>query len=263
MSLLKFARILEGTIRTLSNLIEHFHQSFYYYLLSTTFRYISIGQYMITFGMLVGSVSIFLAAICIGEDVDLLAIRAIPRQLIFQAAGIAFYVSFIRLAHIPGSLAGLFLLISTITIKLVKRTDSAVGQYLQVKNEEKNEIFTDLPLKAKVVTLVSWFPVIMFLSCFSLLNFPFCLLASVVVGFIALVLRPTHSSRKRDILCAFGLVVVSLPVLHQIVMPYFPFDPILYAIFLHYRFSSLIFPFLTIIYFPFVLSLFSLAAWDI
>ena len=92
--------MLEGIIRCLSNLIEHFHQSFYYYLLTTTFRYIPIGQYMITFGMILGSVSVFLASICIGEEVESFAIRAVPRQIIFQSAGLALYFFYLRMAHI-------------------------------------------------------------------------------------------------------------------------------------------------------------------
>ncbi|XP_017776511.1 PREDICTED: glycosylphosphatidylinositol anchor attachment 1 protein [Nicrophorus vespilloides] len=40
------ARILEGTFRSLNNLLERFHQSFFFYLLSATDRYISIGLYI-------------------------------------------------------------------------------------------------------------------------------------------------------------------------------------------------------------------------
>ncbi|GAM27051.1 hypothetical protein SAMD00019534_102260 [Acytostelium subglobosum LB1] len=43
-----------GTIRSLNNLLEHLHQSFYYYLLPSPFRYVSIGEYMISLGAIVG-----------------------------------------------------------------------------------------------------------------------------------------------------------------------------------------------------------------
>lgn len=45
-------RVLEGTLRSLNNVQEHLHQSFYYYLLPSPRTYIPIGHYMISFGML-------------------------------------------------------------------------------------------------------------------------------------------------------------------------------------------------------------------
>lgn len=43
---LSMGRILEGTFRSLNNLLERFHQSFFFYLLPSSDRYISIGLYM-------------------------------------------------------------------------------------------------------------------------------------------------------------------------------------------------------------------------
>ena len=45
-------RIIEGTFRSLNNLLERFHQSFFFYLLPSTGRYVSIGLYMPMFGLL-------------------------------------------------------------------------------------------------------------------------------------------------------------------------------------------------------------------
>ena len=47
-------RILEGIYRSLNNLLERFHQSFFFYLLPSTSRYVSIGMYMPAFGFLAG-----------------------------------------------------------------------------------------------------------------------------------------------------------------------------------------------------------------
>ena len=44
-SLLQLGRVLEGICRSLNNLLERFHQSFFFYLLPATNRYISIGKY--------------------------------------------------------------------------------------------------------------------------------------------------------------------------------------------------------------------------
>ena len=55
-------RIIEGTFRSLNNLLERFHQSFFYYVLPGTSRYVSIGMYMPGFGVLAGGLLIL--AIC-------------------------------------------------------------------------------------------------------------------------------------------------------------------------------------------------------
>ena len=38
--------ILEGVYRSINNLLEKFHQSFFFYILPCTYRYVSIGVYM-------------------------------------------------------------------------------------------------------------------------------------------------------------------------------------------------------------------------
>lgn len=44
--------VLEGIVRSLNNLLEPFHQSFFFYLLPESHRYVSIGLYMPPFGCL-------------------------------------------------------------------------------------------------------------------------------------------------------------------------------------------------------------------
>lgn len=52
-NLLKATRILESTLRSINNLLERFHQSFFFYLLPSSHYYISIGMYMPAFGLVV------------------------------------------------------------------------------------------------------------------------------------------------------------------------------------------------------------------
>jgi len=47
-------RIVEGTFRSLNNLLERFHQSFFFYILTSGSRYVSIGLYMPMYGLLAG-----------------------------------------------------------------------------------------------------------------------------------------------------------------------------------------------------------------
>ncbi|PVD20704.1 hypothetical protein C0Q70_18863 [Pomacea canaliculata] len=54
----KIARVTEGIFRSLNNLLERFHQSFFFYLLPATDRYVSIGLYMPPFGLMVAAAAI-------------------------------------------------------------------------------------------------------------------------------------------------------------------------------------------------------------
>lgn len=58
----RLGRALEGMFRSLNNLLERFHQSFFFYLLSSTHRYISIGLYMPPLGcLMVGPILVAVA----------------------------------------------------------------------------------------------------------------------------------------------------------------------------------------------------------
>jgi glycosylphosphatidylinositol transamidase len=54
--MLTVGRVVEGIFRSLNNLLERFHQSFFFYLLPSSSRYVSIGMYMPIFGCLAGSI---------------------------------------------------------------------------------------------------------------------------------------------------------------------------------------------------------------
>ena len=56
-------RIIEGTYRSLNNLLERFHQSFFFYLLPSGGRYVSIGLYMPMFGVLAAGLPITAVAL--------------------------------------------------------------------------------------------------------------------------------------------------------------------------------------------------------
>lgn len=55
MALLK---IVEGITRSLNNLLERFHQSFFFYVIISSEKFISIGDYMPSIGLMTGSVFI-------------------------------------------------------------------------------------------------------------------------------------------------------------------------------------------------------------
>lgn len=65
-------RVLEGVFRSLNNLLERFHQSFFFYILPSTRRYISIGLYMPPFGLIAAPVLLKALALylSLGESTD-------------------------------------------------------------------------------------------------------------------------------------------------------------------------------------------------
>ncbi|KFB47297.1 hypothetical protein ZHAS_00015327 [Anopheles sinensis] len=68
-------RIIEGITRSLNNLLERFHQSFFFYLLVSNDRFVSIGDYMPSLALMAGSLLIkafihYLSIYYSGEDGD-------------------------------------------------------------------------------------------------------------------------------------------------------------------------------------------------
>ncbi|XP_053669769.1 glycosylphosphatidylinositol anchor attachment 1 protein [Anopheles nili] len=68
-------RIVEGVSRSLNNLLERFHQSFFFYLLVSNDRFVSIGDYMPSLALMAGSLLIkafihYLSIYYSGDDSD-------------------------------------------------------------------------------------------------------------------------------------------------------------------------------------------------
>lgn len=51
-------RLIEGISRSVNNLLERFHQSFFFYILVASDRFVSIGDYMPSLGLMVGALLI-------------------------------------------------------------------------------------------------------------------------------------------------------------------------------------------------------------
>nr|KYP54849.1 Glycosylphosphatidylinositol anchor attachment 1 protein [Cajanus cajan] len=59
--ILRGGRLIEGVIRSINNLLEKFHQSFFLYLLTSPSKFVSVGVYMISFALLVAPLPIVAA----------------------------------------------------------------------------------------------------------------------------------------------------------------------------------------------------------
>lgn len=56
-------RLIEGVVRSVNNLLEKFHQSFFLYLLTSPSKFVSVGVYMIAFALLVAPLPIVAASL--------------------------------------------------------------------------------------------------------------------------------------------------------------------------------------------------------
>ncbi|CAN6572275.1 unnamed protein product [Malus baccata var. baccata] len=61
--LLRSGRLIEGVIRSVNNLLEKFHQSFFLYLLTSPGKFVSVGVYMIAFALLVAPLPLVAASL--------------------------------------------------------------------------------------------------------------------------------------------------------------------------------------------------------
>ncbi|KAL3526387.1 hypothetical protein ACH5RR_011043 [Cinchona calisaya] len=61
--LMQGGRLVEGIIRSVNNLLEKFHQSFFLYLLTSSNRFVSVGVYMIAFALLVAPLPMVAASL--------------------------------------------------------------------------------------------------------------------------------------------------------------------------------------------------------
>lgn len=61
--LLRSGRLIEGIIRSVNNLLEKFHQSFFLYLLTGPSKFVSVGIYMIAFALLIAPLPVVAASL--------------------------------------------------------------------------------------------------------------------------------------------------------------------------------------------------------
>ncbi|KAL5864331.1 hypothetical protein ACOSQ3_001845 [Xanthoceras sorbifolium] len=61
--LLLGGRLIEGVIRSVNNLLEKFHQSFFLYLLTSPGKFVSVGVYMIAFALIVAPLPVVAASL--------------------------------------------------------------------------------------------------------------------------------------------------------------------------------------------------------
>lgn len=96
----RLGEVLEGTLRSLNNLIEPLHQSFYYYFPLSPFSFVPIGHYMISFGLMFVPATLFVLLTIIpapGEHIS----NALSTIAILAPAGV---VAFLLPTFLPNLL---------------------------------------------------------------------------------------------------------------------------------------------------------------
>ncbi|ERN06924.1 hypothetical protein AMTR_s00005p00261230 [Amborella trichopoda] len=76
--LVRVGRLIEGIVRSVNNLLEKFHQSFFLYFLTSPSKFVSVGVYMIPFGLLVMPLPILAAALYSGKASEALVQKSDP-----------------------------------------------------------------------------------------------------------------------------------------------------------------------------------------
>ena len=100
----RIGRLVESTFRSLNNLLEHFHQSFFFYLLPQPHRYVSISQYMppaIVFacGLILQSLSLYYLGT---KPITLQTNEKIPPAYSLKKRHTMFAFSILIVTHLTG-----------------------------------------------------------------------------------------------------------------------------------------------------------------
>jgi len=203
-------RVLVSTLRSLNNLLERLHQSFYYYLLLSPSHYLSIGEYMISFGLIVSPLTIHLLmlvnlvhnptpkdiafsilnkdasssttsnsraithAFCtfLGIQISGLIIFATPLLVHKHEFLTPFYDYFSSLEKIP-SIAILVFAYFFLSAVVLKGVSYAINTLYGSTNRPETDFIAFKTFSMITVTA--------FISCMSLLNFSFCIFVSILV----------------------------------------------------------------------------------
>lgn len=128
--------LLESSIRSLNNLLEHLHQSFFFYLLSGVRRYTSIGLYMPP--VIILGVSFILHALSLwGLSSDLpLELEAMARNK-NAAVGLP-YARRARSVKVPATVVGLSFVAGLASFKLLTTQFGFPGEVNILTSEENN-----------------------------------------------------------------------------------------------------------------------------
>mmetsp|Transcript_8446 Transcript_8446/g.20015 ORF Transcript_8446/g.20015 Transcript_8446/m.20015 type:complete len:673 (+) Transcript_8446:118-2136(+) len=184
--MLNFARLLELYVRSLSNLSEYLHQSWWFYLLSHPYHYIPIGDYMITWALLCAPL-----LLCLVRDA-LLLMHGVGQNFILSVVyGFAFSVGGLVALVAPAVLRRVLLLakkysltqasysiediaLLSFTLSVVVFSTLLSLLWLHQRRKSVPRVHT------RAVRLTASIPLLVVLGMTSLLNFSFSYIVAVL-----------------------------------------------------------------------------------
>ncbi|KAK4240745.1 rhomboid protein 2 [Achaetomium macrosporum] len=198
-------RVIEGTFRSLNNLLEHLHQSFFFYLLMHRERFVSIGTYLPSAMLVAANFTIMAIALWVKsgqpEDesatstvrTDTIPAPAVERDL-FLPLGVVTFIQSLSIVplylfnHAPESmLTPLFATFTLLNILLPPLLSHLLTQSSAPTLQQYHLI------KSFSLLLLG-----MFLSSLATLNFSLALIVGVLASPLSLV-RPSRSSATRAV----------------------------------------------------------------
>eukprot|EP01117_Protostelium_nocturnum_P013108 TRINITY_DN4871_c0_g1_i1.p1 TRINITY_DN4871_c0_g1~~TRINITY_DN4871_c0_g1_i1.p1 ORF type:complete len:626 (-),score=240.20 TRINITY_DN4871_c0_g1_i1:147-2024(-) len=248
-------KVVEGTVRSLNNLLEKLHQSFYYYLLPSSSRYLAIGDYMIPLGLMLAGTALKIVLILISLNHDRHAAHSIALVSVYQLLGMFIFLLPFPLENLSNRLGFDFDDRQTISIWLASSLLLVLLTKLLVVPQIRRAIPRAEPGRNFGTFLR--IPVIIFLAASSLLNYSFVFFASLVV--VPLCATVGGANNKVTRLIQFSILMVASPIsLVLLFSSITSLDPIelLTRIFVQFKqYSNLTFPFLCLAYIPLTLTL--------
>jgi glycosylphosphatidylinositol transamidase len=251
------AKHVISLLRSLNNLLEHLHQSFYFYVLTGPSRYLSIAEYSVSLGLLLAPL---LFAILPAVWLDPTSIASIRHEAtIPRSAHLAAFRSLVEVCMIHvvciGSYAAAFWAIPAGLAApwALASLAAAVLLLFGVLPTIGNRLAPGGP-DGRLWRVFSLVPVAVFLSTFSLVNFSFCALASIITVPLALAFSSPASSKSLRLLQIAGALAFSLPSFVLAIAPQLGYtSPASFLIEVfnqHSNFTTLLFPFAILFYFP-------------
>ncbi|XP_029052423.1 glycosylphosphatidylinositol anchor attachment 1 protein [Osmia bicornis bicornis] len=243
-------RIVESIVRSLNNLLERFHQSYFFYLLPSTDTYISIGLYIRSLVLIIAAV--FIKAFAMWQKLQIFTSKenkeSTVKQLKIDGFDIGAITSEILWAHICGV--------------VIATSPSAVtyfGRKLWNLRTEDSIYFSFMAItiltliwpfyskrqmkykNAALVCVIALVELATMLMCIAMHNFSLALLAAVVYVPVILPITPKkHSTNKfRKVISFLWILLHPFMITTLIIMCYtyvhFSTDPFLSILFRGYR----------------------------
>jgi len=273
-----FVEILEGTLRSLNNLIEHLNHAFHYYLILSSTTFVPIAHYFIPLGLIILGYFGWPAFILMQAlSVNLLyASGFVISSHVAGGAIFSFPIMARKLAYsgyIAPALAtdeniiyAWIIFTAVIVIVLFWVVFPFFSSAFKVPRDRKYKDKSDdivelysyediLTERTSVLSALSTIPGTMFIGCASLVNFSFCFLSAVVIVPAFGFLHATKNSLSRTLQLIL-LTILSPPgllILFALYNDMTPFSVLLRMVQGYEAYGTLIHPFFCCVYTPLVI----------